>query len=325
MDWCIENDEAQIAPLRRELTSYLRRHASAGSDVDGAVLVASELITNSIQNSDGPVWASLDWGAASPVLRVYDLGAGFDLDAAELPPPDQITGRGLMIASHLVPTLAVAARRAGGSVVTAELPVRRPPTDNIDPPPSLTSALPRLDERRADGTFGRESFLRALVVQIARTVELQSGPAAAEGVIAQVGTDVGAQMEAAFRLAHDLVGDLSVDEIGRLLVDLKQAIGGDFFVVDADEDRIVLGTRTCPFGDAVMDAPTLCRMTSSVFGGIARRSRGASAVDLEARIALGDPQCRVTVWLRPPPAEREPYVHSYGSWEESAPRPAQTG
>ena len=319
MDWYVENDEANLAPLRRELASYLGRHAADGSDVDGATLAASELVTNAVQNSTGPVWVSVDWGAARPVIRVFDLGVGFVLDPAAVPPPQQVTGRGLMIVGHLVDELDVTARAVGGSLVSAVLPIERVPSVSIDPLPSPTDSLPALDERRPDGTFGREAFLRALVVQLARSVEMQSGPTAAEAAVAQVGTDVGKQMEEAFRLANDLSGELETDDIARLLVELKRAIDGEFFVIDVDDERIVLGTHTCPFGDAVKQAPTLCRMTSSVFGGIARRNRGAAAVDLEQRIAVGDAQCRVTVWLRPPPEERSAFVHTYGTWEASAP------
>lgn len=315
MDWYVENDESNLAPLRREMGRYLTRHAVAGADVDGALLAASELVTNAVQNTSGPVWVSIDWGTARPTMRVFDLGDGFVLDAAEVPPPEQVNGRGLMIVGHLVDRLDVTARAAGGTLVSAVLPVERAAAASIDPLPSATDSLPTLDERGADGTFGRESFLRALVVQLARSVEMQSGPAAAEAAVAQVGTDVGQRMEEAFRLANDLTDRLTTDDIARLLVELKQAIDGDFFVVDVDDDRIVLGTHTCPFGDAVTRAPTLCRMTSSVFGGIARRNRGAAAVDLEQRIAVGDPQCRVTVWLRPPPEDRRPFVHTYGDWD----------
>ena len=275
-------------------------------------------MTNAVQNTPGPVWVSIDWGAAQPVIRVFDLGDGFVLDPVAVPPPEQANGRGLMIVGHLVDELDVTARTAGGTVVAAVLPVERPTAVSIDPRPSPTDSLPALDERRSDGTFGREAFLRALVVQLARSVEMQSGPAAAEAAVAQVGTDVGQQMEEAFRLANDLTDDLATDDIARLLVELKRAIDGDFFVIDVSDDRIVLGTHTCPFGDAVKRAPTLCRMTSSVFGGIARRNRGAAAVDLEQRIAVGDAQCRVTVWLRPPPDERAAFVHTYGAWEPEA-------
>jgi hypothetical protein len=56
----------------------------------------------------------------------------------------------------------------------------------------------------------------------------------------------------------------------------------------------------------------LCRMTSSVFGGIAaRNSPNAVAVLLEERIAVGDPGCRVVVSLVPPPAEASAFAHHY--------------
>ena len=167
---------------------------------------------------------------------------------------------------------------------------------------------------RSDGTYGKESFLRALVVQLAHATEMMEGPDAAEALVAQVGTDVGGRMEDAFRSVRSIEGDLSVEQIAELFVTLKDAIGGDFSVIEANEDRIVLGNTCCPFGDAVTRAPALCRMTSSVFGGIARRNMGASAVDLEQRIAVGDNGCRVTVWLTPPGDERRPFVHSYGDF-----------
>jgi len=97
-----------------------------------------------------------------------------------------------------------------------------------------------------------------------------------------------------------------------LYVRLKRAIEGDFFVIRADDERIVLGNNACPFGPVVQHAPALCRMTSSVFGGIAARNRGSSAVQLEERIAVGDPQCRVTVWLGRAPEALRDVVHVYG-------------
>ncbi len=314
MDWYVPNDTAEIGSIRRELREHLERHASEGSDIDGATIVASELVTNAMMNSDGPVWVALDWGTRQPMLSVHDLGRGFELDAIPLAGPDDLGGRGLMISSKLVASLTVHAKQFGGSLVTAQLPVERPATENIDPPTSQFASLPHPEERQADGTFGRDAFLRALVVQFARNVESMQGPAIAEPVVAQVGTDVGGRMEEAFRAAHDIDGDLDLEQISSLLVELKGAIGGDFFIIDANNDRIVLGNSHCPFGDAVKMAPALCRMTSSVFGGIARRNRGAAAVDLEQRIAVGDRQCRVTVWLTEPDAERLPFVHRYGEF-----------
>jgi DNA-binding NarL/FixJ family response regulator len=104
-------------------------------------------------------------------------------------------------------------------------------------------------------------------------------------------------MEEAYRKARLISGRLSPGQMADLYVRLKGAIDGDFYVIEADEQKIVLGNRKCPFGDVVQRQPGLCRMTSSVLGGIAARNAGESAVVLEERIAFGDPECRVVVWL----------------------------
>ena len=60
--------------------------------------------------------------------------------------------------------------------------------------------------------------------------------------------------------------------------------------------HITLVNHACPFGTDVQRAPGLCRMTSSVFGGIAARTTNTeTVVSLDERIAVGDPQCRVTI------------------------------
>lgn len=311
MDWYLPANKAEVRALRHELRAYLDRHAASGSDIDGALLAATELVTNAVEHSDRGAWVSISWGGSSPVLSVYDLGTGFDLDDVPEATVQDRRGRGLMIVNHLVEALSVRAREVGGSVVTAVLPVHRRPTRSIDPPSSELGALPHPSEANEQGTFERESFLRALVVRLAHGVELTDGPDRAEALVAQVGTDVGARIEDAYRARRGLVEPLNHDRIGELCVELKGAIDGDFYVIDATEDRIVLGNRRCPFGDAVVHAPALCRMTSSVFGGIAARNRGVAAIDLEERIALGDRECRVTVWLGPPPPDRAPFAHVY--------------
>jgi predicted ArsR family transcriptional regulator len=68
-------------------------------------------------------------------------------------------------------------------------------------------------------------------------------------------------------------------------------------VVEVTDERIVLVNGQCPFGPGVRQSPSLCRMTTAVFGGIAARNTGRAAVTLEERIAIGDPGCRVVVHL----------------------------
>lgn len=263
-------------------------------------------------HTDGPVWVTLDWGGVNPVMTVQDLGEGFSLEDRQMPAADSLGGgRGLMIATHLTRQLDVAAKGAGGSCVTAVLDVARHPTGDHDFAPSPTQRLPLASEAN-DGLFDRDGFLRALIVELAKAVEYDHGPDAAEAAVAQLGASVGGRMEQAYRLDRDLEGPLNHQEMAQFYVELKQALGGDFYVVDADERRIVLGNRACPFGEAVRLAPSLCRMTSSVFGGIAARNADRDVhVRLEERIALGDPECRVVVWLDDPPDGTAVAIHRY--------------
>lgn len=333
MDWYLHTgDAATVRDLRHEVRGYLRRHAVPGSDLSDAELVVEELLGNAVRHAGGPVWVSLSWRGLSPTMEVLDLGPGFDPallgDVVRSPvprPPDDVpdalddvdplllaeSGRGLFLVSHLGRSLQARVRGAGGMRVSVELPVTRSRTLSHDPPRRTVGALPLPEEARPDGTFDKESFLRALVVQLARTVELQQGPDAADAAVAQVGSDVGARMEEEYRRAHQVVGRLSPAQVADCYVRLKHAIDGGFRVEHAAEDRIVLTNDRCPFGDVVRAAPSLCRMTSSVFGGIAARNGSGAAVLLEERIAVGDPGCRVTVFLGEPPASALPLVHTY--------------
>jgi hypothetical protein len=110
------------------------------------------------------------------------------------------------------------------------------------------------------------------------------------------------------------VGRLPVERLGECLVRLKHAIDGGFQVVELTDEHIVFTNTRCPFGDVVRNAPALCRMTSSVFGGIAARNSddGQAAVVLEERIAVGDPGCRIVVHLGPPAAQLVSFAHRYG-------------
>ncbi len=55
----------------------------------------------------------------------------------------------------------------------------------------------------------------------------------------------------------------------------------------------------CPFGEQVSNFPELCRMTSSVFGGIAARNFGYAKVEIKKSIARHDGKCEVCVYTNP--------------------------
>ncbi len=326
MDWYLDGEDiGGVAVLRHEIMDYLSRHATSDSSLDEAELVVAETIGNAVRHAGGPVWVSLAWREERPTMTVRDLGPGFDpalLQVARRAPEGVAglrgdlaeSGRGLFLISHLVPHLEARVREAGGTVISVVLPVSRPAARHHGPLRRQPGALPAPDEARPEGGFGKEAFLRALVVQLAHAVELEHGPDAADRAVAQVGTDVGGQMEDEYRAARRVTGRLPAAQLADCYVRLKHAIDGGFYVIEADETRIVLGNTRCPFGDVVRHAPSLCFMTSGVFGGIAARNsdHGASVL-LEERIAVGDPGCRVVVHLGDPPEAERPLAHRYSA------------
>ena len=96
-------------------------------------------------------------------------------------------------------------------------------------------------------------------------------------------------------------GTLDRDQVIQVLLDLKHRIRGDFYLIESDDGKVVMGNRACPFQDKVKDRPSLCMMTSNVFGTIAAESGGYAKVALEETIANGDEGCRVVVYLKPGP------------------------
>ena len=143
-------------------------------------------------------------------------------------------------------------------------------------------------------------------------MELEMGPTAANVVVAQVAVDVGSQMEAEYRIAIGAVERLDTVRLAECYVRLRNAIDGGFVAVEVTPTRIVLENDRCPFGEAVTLSPSLCRMTSAVFGGIAARNADRWAdVTLEERIAVGDRRCRIVVELDGGDEHPAPWVHRY--------------
>jgi predicted ArsR family transcriptional regulator len=146
----------------------------------------------------------------------------------------------------------------------------------------------------------RDLFLRTLIRELSGTLQDVVGLDEASGFVSLVGQRMGAEIDRDYRRALD-VDRLAPSQVSQVLVDLKRRIEGDFFVIEQDEERIVLGNRRCPFGDKVLGRPALCMMTSNVFGSIAADNLGYARVALEETIAEGAPGCRVVVHLRPSP------------------------
>ncbi len=156
------------------------------------------------------------------------------------------------------------------------------------PTPGAVTAAP-LD-------LDRDVFLRALVRELAGTLQDVVGLPEAAGFVSVVGQRVGEWINDEYRRALH-VQPLDRAQVAAVLVDLKRRIQGDFYVVEETDRKIVLANRACPFGDKVRDRPALCMMTSNVFGSIAADNLGYAKVELRETIAQGAPQCRVVVYL----------------------------
>ncbi|GAA3156217.1 methanogen output domain 1-containing protein [Streptomyces rameus] len=144
----------------------------------------------------------------------------------------------------------------------------------------------------------RDVFLRTLVRELATSLESVIGLEEASGYISLVGQAVGTQIDDMYLKALG-TDRLSREQVAEALVDLKRRIKGDFYLIEHDETKIVLGNRACPFAEKVLGRESMCMMTSNVFGTIAARNLGYASVELQETIARGDAGCRVVVHLVP--------------------------
>jgi predicted ArsR family transcriptional regulator len=146
----------------------------------------------------------------------------------------------------------------------------------------------------------RDIFLRTLIRELAGTLEDVVGLDEASGFVSAVGQRIGDQINLSYRSSLG-VELLSKQQVAEVLVDLKRRIQGDFFILEQTDEKIVFGNRVCPFAEKVIGRPSMCMMTSNVFGTIAAENLGYAKVALEQTIAKGDPECRVVVYLKPQP------------------------
>ncbi len=144
----------------------------------------------------------------------------------------------------------------------------------------------------------RDLFLRNLIRELSGVLEDVVGLKEAAGFISIVGQNMGNQMDLDYKKALG-VSRLTRPQVAEVLVDLKLRIKGDFYLIEQNDDRIVLGNRACPFAEHVAGRSSMCMMTSNVFGIIASQSLGYAKVTLEETIARGDQGCRVVVHLQP--------------------------
>lgn len=165
---------------------------------------------------------------------------------------------------------------------------------------AMIDASPK-DVQQLPVPLDRDVFLRSLVRELAGTLEDVVGLDEAAGFVSVVGQNIGREINHDYLVAAG-VSNLTREQVAAVLVDLKRRIQGDFYIIEQDDEKIVLGNRACPFAEKVIGRPSLCMMTSNVFGSIAAENLGYAKVEIQEAIARGDAGCRVVVHLQPTPA-----------------------
>lgn len=138
------------------------------------------------------------------------------------------------------------------------------------------------------------NFLGGVIRELSGLLEQTIGLQDAEGFISTVGNNLGNQFSAEYARDAD---SHDPERLAGILVDLKARINGTFEVVSAGPTQIVLSASRCPFGENVKDRPSLCMMTSNVFGRIVADRNGYAHVKIDQAIARGDAGCKVIVSL----------------------------
>lgn len=161
-----------------------------------------------------------------------------------------------------------------------------------------------------DLELNRDNFMRTLIRELSGALQDIVGLDETAGFVSLVGQSMGQTINERYRRALG-TRRLTREQVTQVLVDLKHRIEGDFYVIEQDESRIVLGNRACPFGDKVRDRPSLCMMTSNVFGSIVADNLGYAKVELQETIARGSSGCRIVVHLDPSRSDVAPDAREY--------------
>jgi len=142
------------------------------------------------------------------------------------------------------------------------------------------------------------NFLQTFVTQSAKVAGQLGCPSCENHLsyIEHLGLAASSCFESTYREQNELDGKIDLDEYSDLIVSIKNQIGGNFSRTSSEPGVVRVVNTRCPFGDAVKEAPELCRMTSSLFGGVAARNFGYAKVALNKRLATNDGRCEVSIY-----------------------------
>lgn len=148
-------------------------------------------------------------------------------------------------------------------------------------------------------------FLQTFILELMHASE-QQGQKHCEQLVEHIAKTAGCFFEQSYREDTANYGTLANDSYIELILGLKNNIGGNFSLASSNPDCITVTNTCCPFGTQVTNFPELCRMTSSVFGGIAARNFGYAKVEIKKSIARHDGGCEVCVYTNRVAAKGHP-------------------
>lgn len=148
-------------------------------------------------------------------------------------------------------------------------------------------------------------FLQTFILELMHASE-QQGQQHCEQLIEHIAKTAGCFFEETYREETKKNQLLDRESYTELILGLKNNIGGKFSLAASNQDCITVTNTCCPFGERVTNFPELCRMTSSVFGGIAARNFGYAKVEIKQSIARHDGRCEVCVYTNPQAAKDRP-------------------
>jgi two-component system response regulator HydG len=162
-------------------------------------------------------------------------------------------------------------------------------------------------------------FLQTFILELMHASE-QQGQKHCEELIEHIAKTAGCFFEDTYREDTQNQDRLSIESYIELILGLKNNIGGKFSLASSNPDCITVTNACCPFGDRVTNFPELCRMTSSVFGGIAARNFGYAKVEIKKSIARRDGMCEVCIYTSPSAGQDHPGMEytANNSTQESA-------
>lgn len=137
-------------------------------------------------------------------------------------------------------------------------------------------------------------FLQTFILELMHACE-QEGGDYCESLIERIAKSAGMYFELTYRDEYQRQDRLNTEDYIDLILALKNRIGGNFSLASVEAGTITVVNSRCPFGDGVTKFPELCRMTSSVFGGIAARNFGYAKVEIRQSIARHDGSCEVCI------------------------------